>query len=377
MDCLSFASSRIVLNLAIVQGLFSTPLSNTGSNSQSARGNSSRVETRIDAVTLLWDYQAGIAVAEVLERFIGVVFDWTNPVRRKIGVVWDRNYSSPCGCVYSERDGANGKIFVRLSISGEACARNRNLRLRGLLNWVRFNLLNLRCSRLDIAIDDYGKNLDLQDVEDALRDGNYSGFCGGKIVKEFGKEHNGWTVYLGSRESEKYIRAYDKESESKGLIKSIRWEIEFKDTSADELLALILGCPDDDEIYQSNLANFAVGTLKFIDKTDKNIGRNTVLKWWSDWLAYIKATPYKVRVLRVKTTIESKKDWVRSKVAKSLLMLRIVLQETRFNEFLTEIINDAKQRITNFDELLMDDYFGKFGSVGGTITERVRINLWE
>jgi DNA relaxase NicK len=222
--------------------------------------------------------------------------------------------------------------------------------------WANKNLLNLKCSRLDLAVDDYGKELDFNQLKNAIESHSYSGFRKSRTVMNHGGKYTGWTVYLGARESEFMVRIYDKFAESKGAIDSIRWEAEIKGKMANNLFPVLLECPGNEAMYQAKLIKYAIGGISFIQKVSKNIGRCPLLDWWENWLKYLSCSPLRIFVKRVKTTLSNTKSWIYRSVAKSLAMLEEGLGVYYFEHFVNELLLDGKSRLTNLDKLRIEDY---------------------
>jgi DNA relaxase NicK len=189
-----------------------------------------------------------------------------------------------------------------------------------------------------------------------LIDGNYTGFRAGKVTVNYGGEFAGFTVNLGSRDSEKYVRFYDKFSESHGRLDCYRWEVEYKGELSNKLFSLLISFPFDAVLYQQALVNYAVSCVDFVDKNDKNVGRNIRLGWWEAWLSRVQTHCYTVRVKRIKTAISAKKNWIERSVSKALLMVQRSIGVERLEHFLLQIMLDAASRITSMDELIMADY---------------------
>jgi DNA relaxase NicK len=332
------------------------PHSNTGSNSLVQPLRDGEIQSRLDNISLLWKRGKSQRLVRVIDQFLGVKFDINILPPRKIGVMWDRNWTSVTGTLYSERDTANGDIYCRLSISGQDCERATNDRMWGFLRWARNTLFGLTCSRLDICVDDYKKELNSSSIEQALIDGNYTGVRSGKVLTNYGGKYQGFTVSLGSRDSEKYIRFYDKFAESHGRLDCYRWEVEYKGDLANKIFNLILECPRTKTKYQRFLINIAVSCIDFIDKNDKNITRNIRLEWWEAWLSRVQSEKIIVRVVRVKTAISAKKNWIQRSVSKALLMVQRSIGVERLEHFLLQIMKDAESRINSMDELIMADY---------------------
>lgn len=81
-----------------------------------------------------------------------------------------------------------------------------------------------KVTRMDIAADDYQKVYMPIDYVDFYRENRIRTYC--RRFQYIGC--NGGTVYLGSRNSGRYVRIYDKNKESKGEIDAIRYELEFR-----------------------------------------------------------------------------------------------------------------------------------------------------
>jgi len=332
------------------------PLSNTGSDSHPPTETTDYVTARIDSVSLLWEKWGSGNILLALTRYLGVRIGNVHSVGRKIGLVWDRTWSSVCGCLLSERDGAGGKVYVRLSLSGEACGRVDSARLGAFLVWCHRRLSHLKCSRLDIAIDDFGKRLDLEDLQSACEEGNHFGFKESKSTVNYGGKFGGYTVNLGSRHSNNYIRVYDKNAESKGEINAQRFEAEKKAELANEIFLLLIQCPFQGRKYQQNLIDLAIGGIGFIDKQSKNLSRNLLLDWWEEWLDYLHATPIRPHVRRYRTNIGKKKDWLERSAAKSLALLIDALGQLEAAKYINKLISGGRLRYKEIDELILAEY---------------------
>lgn len=339
-----------------VVGFGQAPDSNTGSDSLATGCHSAAVGVRIDNLTLLWQLGDRRDFFQSIDLYLGIKFDINIQQNRKIGIVWHRSQSSPSGTLYSERDTADGKVYCRLSLSGQDCERADWNKLRGFMAYCRRYLVALSCSRVDIAVDDYAKALDYRDIEQALKEGNYTGFQSARVLVNYGEKRGGFTVYLGSRSSEKMVRFYDKFAESHGVYDCYRFEVEWKGDLANKMFALILDFPEDERSYHQELLDYAVSAIDFLDKKDKNLSRNIRLEWWENWIAKIQHCPRWVVVKRIKTTIEEKKNWIERSVSKSLLILERAIGVERLEHFLAECKERAVSRINTMDELILDDY---------------------
>ena len=119
----------------------------------------------------------------------------------------------------------------------------------------RFEGLEIKCSRLDIA-----KDTELHIVEDVIKNlfhGNFSGF---RSWNQCGNNKTGLTAYLGGRSSEKFIRIYekDKESPEEGY-KGDRIELVLKNKYATQALYSLEHSIED--IFNSVLSDYWVAGI--------------------------------------------------------------------------------------------------------------------
>lgn len=97
-------------------------------------------------------------------------------------------------------------------------------------------------NRIDIALDFPAAipRLSRRHWEIFMSDNLLVGYRSVRRVSNCGNNRPGTTVYLGSRESERFVRIYDKNIDG---IDCDRLEIEFKRTRADWIMREIAGCP--------------------------------------------------------------------------------------------------------------------------------------
>jgi hypothetical protein len=259
-----------------------------------------------------------------------------------------------------------GRIYICLP----ANALNRLYEVDGHWGWWKlFQLLDsiygFKPTRLDFTMDDYDKSLDLWDVESALiiggqkADGkwNLGNFTSFKSWEVIHNSDGGKTIYLGSRESDEYVRIYDKEIESKGKVKSIRMERVLKDERAEQSFNDLLNIsPDAMETIGSTFCiSVAIGKTKFINRTgwahEKNISRIPVLPFWAEWTENIVPTGYSN--LPVERTMPKTINWWDSQVIRSMVMVEGVMGEDEFENFFRRRLNEAKKRLTREQEHLM------------------------
>lgn len=343
-------------NLKLWRLIYNNPDSNTGLDSQTELETAQAVEGRIDGLVIIWTHSADCLIDRHIADYLDIALDMVDSVPRKIGVLWDWSHISASGTLYCLRRAENGLVRCRLAISGEDATRLGNARLRGFMVWAEKNLLDLKCSRIDLAIDDYSKKLHFQQLENAISNQHHSGFKVSRTVRNHGSRFNGWTAYLGSRQSEFMVRVYDKYAESNGRINCIRWESEIKGDTANALFPLLLEFPVTEDEYQNMLINYAIGKIKFIDTIDKNISRCPLLSWWAEWLEFIRCVPKKIFLPLKQPTLARTKQWLQKSVSKSLAMIKESLGVYYFPHFLEELLISGKGKMKNIDDLRVADY---------------------
>lgn len=112
---------------------------------------------------------------------------------------------------------------------------------------------NCKASRLDLAFDDFSKTFSPRHFALWYLDGqistNYRRF---QLVGSCSDD--GGTFYLGDRGSGKILRIYDKAFESKGVIDSVRYEVELHSDYADSMMSYIR--TGGDLSFSSYIGNF-------------------------------------------------------------------------------------------------------------------------
>lgn len=92
--------------------------------------------------------------------------------------------------------------------------------LREALRW------NARITRLDLAKDAIDERCDLESIWQNIQAGHYTGSA--QAHSRVQSDNGGYTIYIGSRSSEKFIRLYDKGAETHSVQNWKRLELELK-----------------------------------------------------------------------------------------------------------------------------------------------------
>lgn len=186
---------------------------------------------------------------------------------------------------------------------------------------------NCRISRIDLAYDDYSKTFTPHDYakwkfEDRISTmSKVWGFVASENTK-------GGTFTLGKRGKGRYLRIYDKEYESKGVINSIRYEFELKDKWA----ALV-----QDKII--NYEDFSIADLiegMFIVTNEYEVSDNEDLnrlhkfragideKWklFLDSIRTIRKRQLEIKVCNLKkhNSFDKSEEWIKTQVLPTLFM---------------------------------------------------------
>ena len=181
-----------------------------------------------------------------------------------------------------------------------------------------------KISRLDLAIDDIGKRyFSCEEIMDLIRSGQcVSKFRNVKSLQEHSIstfENLGYTVYLGSRQSEIMLRIYDKKKQLKSVSdleidhEWVRWELELKDSRANAVVDRIIKNESVGIIALSVLSHY----VRFIVLDDlSNKSRCSVLSKWQKFCENIE--PCKLYCKPEPKTLEQKKEWFKSQVMPTL-----------------------------------------------------------
>jgi len=227
-----------------------------------------------------------------------------------------------------------------------------------------------KATRIDLAIDDYKREISYEQLDQAIQDGDIARFLTadpypGKLrMTANGMVRESPTMYMGSKNSNKRVCHYD--ALAKHPIDANRIEARFKEDKAKEVVAMIVderapwwdkSLEDSqevlDQIVSGFLADCVVGAIDFIKRIDKNIKRCPRLKWWSKFLERFNGcilihVPTRVR------SLEKTRQWHERQVAKTLLVFREGMGHINFILYLNDLFNKAKDRTNAYDEACIE-----------------------
>lgn len=340
-----------------------TPLSNTGSNSQKLQNTP--LSVRPDWVQGTIRFTSLAQLHEVIRFMEGYVKEKyvMHPDRGRFsGKQWHNMAEGIGGCLVlynlpSQEPDELGHAMISFpatALSGIS-ARDSWRLLSGLVNCWRF-----KATRFDIALDDFQKTITFEEISEAGRVKNYTGFRKEPVVHHTYRDKKiaGYTLVFGARHCDRLLRFYDKEFESKGRIKSNRLELELHDKLAEKAIAdwLSLEPGQFEEMSPKLLAGMVVGTIDFVKRGhDKNVSRMPRLEWWTRFKDMV-GLEIRHTVEAVATSYERKKKWITRQVSVTLAMFKKVMGLRGFKQYLNSELLEAEERFTSYHEAFIDVY---------------------
>lgn len=234
----------------------------------------------------------------------------------------------------------------------------------------------VKCSRIDIAIDDPTYSIiPVDEMRKACNDKLNFGFR--KMIWYEGGicgEHLSGTLGMGSRNSGKYVRVYDHSREC------MRYEVEFKRGYAQpvfEQLATLsrkeyddtgnnissqsegnISSSDNWDIdVQKTMASIAIGAIDFRDRgnrkdaTRAGVRDSKRVDFYQQFIDKIDVIPFKIRVSCPAKTITKTLEWVKRQCAPTLAMLVEGFGRHNFNLWMKEIVENGSGRLNNQKQL--------------------------
>lgn len=208
----------------------------------------------------------------------------------------------------------------------------------------------LDCTRIDIALDDHEKFIELGKIAEAVSNEDFFNTSYSAIHKS-GKrgETKGVSYLFGSPKSDKNLIVYDKTVESNNRILGNRWEARFKRKAAgvavyDWISAFIKS----DDTAARWCVDVVLGVVDFRDRSgdDPNRNRCAPLRWFELLAQRLRSYPIRIRVAAIVPTVQRSIDWVQKSVAPTLSLLKSVLQD-QYNNFLESVVYEGGVRLSN------------------------------
>lgn len=247
--------------------------------------------------------------------------------------------------VYYNESNVNDYAKLMITLPGGCLSRVDYEVTRQMLKKLTRTGFMVSCSRFDAALDDYDKLISFEDVRSAVEAGNYSRFTKYEIVLSGGSENDeiGWTIYLGSRKSEKRVRFYNKTVESGGEKDCYRWEVQFRKFKANQAFHGWLSA----ENPEKYLASLVTGSVDFLDRSsgDNHVDRLPRLDWWVDFVDFT-VEGVRIACKKVVPSLEKSVRWFEGGGPASLLAMVSESHPEQWLDMLLNSIEEAKGRFS-------------------------------
>ena len=342
-----------------------TPDSNTGSNCHPTDLDFD-LTVRIDWVTAVFpisDRENVLELIQIISKEFHDDVELAEGQGRRIGKQYAHSARGSRGALFTwnlleDCHGSSGSLRVALNAQTLQHCRQDDLWL--FLGHLQ-NSYQAKCTRIDVAIDDYSKSLDPQLMLDAYRAGD----CG--IIRKMSHVMNyrsgepyGWTLNFGSRESESFVRYYDKDAESNGAVPTWRLEAEFKGDKAQKVLGDIATLPLSElhELAPKYLGVIVLGCLAFVDRDGKQrrLKRCPNLPWWQDFIDRVGGS-LRVVCPRPRPTLHRKVRWLRDQVIPSIATIELYHElesmAHNFEQHFRSWVDASKARLSKANESLV------------------------
>ena len=263
-------------------------------------------------------------------------------------------------------DDVEGGGTLRMSFNGATLAHCRQDDLWLFVNGLLHEFQG-KCTRCDVAIDDYRKQMSPQWMLDAYERGDYGRF---RDINPVASYKNGelasWTIYFGSRESESFVRYYDKDAETNGAVKAYRLEAEFKGDKAQKVVEELSYIPMDSlhELAPQYLSGVVLGCLAFVDRDGRRLrlSRAQPLPWWQEFCDRV-GTSIRVVVPRPRPTLEKKARWIQRSVVNSVAALKEYNERHGLGHFFVSwwdgLIREAQDNLNHQNQQLVEAAHGE------------------
>ncbi|MCL2522509.1 MAG: replication initiation factor domain-containing protein [Erysipelotrichales bacterium] len=256
----------------------------------------------------------------------------------------------------------HGFKTCRLELKGQACREVEEIGVIDIYELITtsFEKGDINFTKIDIAIDDFeGKHSDIEKIRKKLDKKDYTS-CFRNPYKIMGNEAEGFTLYLGTRESTSMLRIYDKLKEQlkKGnLVNShfwTRYEMSFMKEKANALAGLL---------YQANYKDLKKISLPLLAemldiKEENNFDEEhkymiSTVDWWKSFLEDSEKLKLSDYVNKRQSTQETKNTWLSGNINK-IWLTREIYYIGYAKEYLEERF---KETIEAFDKITNKDLY--------------------
>ena len=202
-----------------------------------------------------------------------------------------------CGAqaVWSHYDQKGNSGFMRLNVPGRQLSFQTVDTTWAIMQHL-FSEFKARYTRVDVAFDDYSRFFPMENVVNALSNDDYSGIRQYMPYFPVKRTYDGFSFYLGSKKSDKFVRIYDKNAESKGRINAVRIELQLRATNAENFCtrSIFESVDSDHESLLKHCIDSIFGVFDFVDRSGgKNLDRCPRFVWWQKFLDTLLCIPKK------------------------------------------------------------------------------------
>jgi hypothetical protein len=237
--------------------------------------------------------------------------------------------------------------ILKVAMSGSVIARCSERSLYEFLK--KWKIVDF--SRVDVALDDMERAVEIARVVDAAATGNFFDAVSTTTISSSSRGGAvGQTVYFGSPSSDKRLRVYDKTVESKGSRDCIRWEVEFRRKKSVAFMDSWMSAmsKSDDKALQLMVSS-VVGAVDFRQRHlsgDKERARCKSLVWWVAMKKRLSSEGIRIRVPVVVQSLQRGIDWIKRAVAPTLSAVCTVLGQNA-KSFMDELMYEGAVRMSS------------------------------
>lgn len=352
----------------------STLHSNTGSKQQGTTAVT--LAAHCDYLVCCGKIQVEELIKAIWATF-GTNFDFGNVLPGVRGRHYQFILKSPQGIelAYTVNTENAAKTVYRLSIPGKPLSHIHQHQLaklgRFLLNSDSY------CTRFDWSIDDFSKQLCLDSIANFAKQNNISGARKWRDIRSTGRttEEQGRTIYLGATQSERLIRIYDKNVESGGKIDSIRFEVQWRNTYAQEAFSRYFGEVDSEKATLS-ISKLAVGSVRFIRRSSMVVSRCPNVGWWDKFIKRVGGST-KMSVRRLQPLISEKIRWIESQVVATLAVISRVKGFDGTINWLERLIREKAGKLSSMQSSFVSTCYDRLIVEKGDFIDWMVIQEWD
>lgn len=330
-----------------------TPYSNTALPRQSTKPRD--IEVGLDFLVVTGKTNITALVDAVWGTF-GTNFDWQNSVSSARGRVYDVVVKSAQGIELAFNRNTNGDraCVYRLSIPGKPLNHVKEEKLTQFLQYLYE--IKARATRVDWRIDLFSGELAIDDCVSACQRGDFRGAREWREIRSSkrGKQIIGRTVYIGSTNSSKMVRIYDKGAEQGVEYSWTRYEVQWREKHAAVAFKQILGSSDR-RIDKQNMSNLAIGTIGFVGRENQVLSRCPILKFWSSFVEKV-GVAKKITVEKLQTMISDKIHWVEHQVSSTIALISKAKGFDQTINWIESLIREKVANLSSRNQAYLDTW---------------------